>query len=184
MRAHASVEDLMGVLEGQGARHALSHLDGCAQCRARLEHAREGLLAGRDVDVPEPSPLYWEAFRRQVSRRISADERALGWWRLGPALIAAALLVALVSVLPFRIHGPGASPVPQTLPAWSALPALEDDGGLSVLEAMTPSAEDLGPAAACGAGECLAELSDEESLAVAGALRDELAGGEAQGRVL
>ena len=47
------------------------------------------------------------------------------------------------------------------MPAWSPLPAAEEDPGLPVLQALGPG---VAPAVECGGlADCLADLSDEES---------------------
>ena len=110
-----------------------------ARARRRLRGLRRraparratGLALARAADVPEPSPLYWESFRRQVGRRIveEAPRRAVA--RVAaPAFATAA--AASSSALLFVRGGPrgsaraGAAP----LPAWSALPPAEEDAGL------------------------------------------------------
>ena len=92
--------------------------------------------------MPEPSALYWEAFRREVDRRIQGEARR-HWVRyLVPLAAAAGIVVALR-------HGNGPTPVPSpsasasVLPAWSALPPAEDDPGLDVLQAVASGDTDL-----------------------------------------
>lgn len=181
MWTHASDQDLMDVLEGAGSRGAFAHVEGCAQCRTRLDHAREGWMLARDAEVPEPSPLYWGAFRRQVGRRISDEAPGASFgqrWRLVPALAAAAVLVAFMSFVPTGVWKRGAGPVGDevSLPAWSALPSAGEDGGLFVIQALAPTAEDLGAVAGCHGVDCLSDLSDDETQALAEALRGEIEG--------
>ena len=170
MPRHVADRELMDIVDGLGAPEARGHLAACGECQGRVEAARAGLRLAQAADVPEPPPLYWEAFRRQVERRITEEPRARWSWRWTPALAAAAALVALVSFLPSRRSPPAATPAP-LLPAWSALPPAEEDGGLSVLQALASSPEDLAPVADCGGvADCVAGLSDEESRALAAAL--------------
>jgi hypothetical protein len=92
--------------------------------------------------------------------------------------LAAAAAVIIAVWVPGTPPGvvPTLAPV---LPAWSALPPAESDEGLAVLAAIAPKAsEALGSVADCRDwGNCLAELSDEESRALAEALRGQLARG-------
>lgn len=186
MARHLAEEDLLAAARGDLEDEALAHLAGCEACREAVALGREGLelayMAGR---VPEPSPLYWESFRAQVGERIAA-ERAVSWpvglWRrfgvvsLVPAVAMAALLVAVVSTSP-GIKGsvPSAGPL---LPAWQALPATSDDGGLDVLRGLALEGTDLQAATECrGLVECLDEMNDEESQDVADGLRAALPGG-------
>jgi len=174
---HLSEDILMDLLEGTADEGARQHMAACAECRARVEAAREGLGRSIEAEVPEPPPLYWEAFRRQIGRRLDGDEAAghrlrLRWW---PAAAAAALVVGALLV-------PRTTPVAPTLagaplPAWSPLPPADDDTGLGLLRALGPETADLGEAADCrDAADCVAGLSDEESQALAEALRAEIQG--------
>jgi hypothetical protein len=173
MKGHLSDALLMDALDGvldAGSRH---HLHGCAACAARLEEARAGLATAVAADVPEPDPLYWEAFRRQVGRRIEEEAQPrrwlAAWW---PALAAtAAGVVAAVAFL-----GPGGpataprGPSPAAVvPAWTV--------PVEVASAMSPDTEADPPllASDCGdVSECLAEMSDEDAEALAELLGEEL----------
>ena len=91
MGAHVPDGRLLEVLEGTGAADR-PHVEGCPQCQARLAEAREGLALAVNAEVPEPSPLYWESLRRQVSRAVEREgQRRPAFWRLpfGPALAIA-----------------------------------------------------------------------------------------------
>jgi hypothetical protein len=177
MSSHLSDETFVDPLDATATDAVRAHLAVCDACRSRYQKAEDGLRLARRADVPEPSPLYWEAFRRQVERRIEAEPVGFWRWRVfGPALAAVAAAVALLSLLP----GPGGAPVksaPAPLPAWSALPPADEDDGLSLLQAMAASADDLGWAGGCrGVAECLSGLSDDESRALADAVGDEING--------
>jgi hypothetical protein len=162
---------LDGVAEGEVRRHVVE----CAACATRVEAARQGLALASQAEVPEPSPLYWEDFRSQVGRRISVERRSRRVL-LAP-LAAAAVLAGVVALLPSNTSVPSAVRI-ATLPAWSALPAADDDPGLTVLAALGGSSDELATAVDCpGTGDCLAELSDDESRAVADLLGRELDGG-------
>jgi hypothetical protein len=123
--------------------------------------------------VPEPSPLYWEAFRRQVGRRIQGEGRRT-WLRFLVPLAAAAGLVVALTRPP---SAPSNSLVPvaaSVLPAWSALPAAEDDPGFEVLQAVASSGSDLASSYERGSvQELLSDLSDEESQALAERLKSD-----------
>lgn len=173
MSGHPSEESLLDLAEGLAGAEVRDHVATCPHCRARADHAREGMLVARDADVPEPSPLYWEAFRRQVGRKIVVEEPVVWRWRLGPALAAAAVLAVALTYHASPVMGPAGGTV-ESLPAWSALPPSAEDPGLAVLEALAPS-ERLEPEAGCGGvAECVASLSEEESLALAEILRKEM----------
>ena len=168
MRSHLEDDVLLDVIEGAAPVEATRHAGECAQCARRIADARAGLWMAAEAGVPEPSPLFWDVFRRRVASAVEAEPRPrhaqAGARRFGfvvPALLAAAAMVAVVSFMPREPGGPAPSP----RAASSALPADEDIG-------VADAAEDLecGDVAACVAG-----LTDEESRALAEALRAELA---------
>ena len=181
MGTHVSEASLLEVLEGQDGADRV-HVDSCARCGARLAEARAGLALASAADMPEPSPLYWDALRRQVGRRLDEPaERVARWqpWRVGSVLAAAAAVAAIATWLPVGGPPPRAQPE-QPLPAWSALPPAEDDAGLEVLEALAPAVAEVVPVAGCaGMAECVVDLTDEESQALADRLRSELSQGKA-----
>ena len=78
MSHHLTDETLADALLGTAGGDALEHLRSCGACAGRLAEAEAGLALARRDEVPEPSPLYWEALRRNVSRRIDADCMSAG----------------------------------------------------------------------------------------------------------
>lgn len=177
---HLPEDALLGVMEGLGAPEARAHVSSCLHCQARVEQAAAGLGLAREAEIPEPSPLYWESFRRQVGRRIQDGDTTPRWRQVlvSPWMaLAAATVVAVALVVP---RGPAPRPAGTAgpvLPAWSALPPADEDDGLDLLAAVIPAATEL-PLAECqGLGDCMSEaaaLTDEESRALAAALRREL----------
>ena len=166
--------ELMDVLEGTaaGPRARTSRPARPAASAARTRRARAWPWRA-SADVPEPSPLYWDAFRRQVGRRSAEEPPARGLapvasrpW-LAPAAAAVALLWRWSSR---RERAAGAVAAP-ALPAWSALPPREDDAGLDVLEVWPRRRRPRGRCRVRGVADCLIGLSDEESLDLADALR-------------
>jgi hypothetical protein len=62
-----------------------------------------------NAEIPEPSPLYWEAFRRQVASRLDAAPQPFAGRRFWiPGLAAAVLVIA--SLVPWS------RPVTSTVP--------------------------------------------------------------------
>jgi hypothetical protein len=178
MMRHLSDESLLRLAQDEGEEAGRAHVLACARCAERVEEARAGLALARRADVPEPSPLYWEAMRRNVGRRIAEEPRRSpgpGW--LVPVLAAAAA-VLVVALTTGRAHAPAALP-PATLPAWSALPPVDDDTSLEVLEGVAIADGDLGTLdEGRGVSAFLAGLSDEEYRALATSLREAGQGGE------
>jgi len=178
MTRHLSDESLLDLVEGEGTPAGRAHVAACAACAARVEDAREGLALARRADVPEPSPLYWEAMRRNLGRRISEEpSRAWPAW-LAPLAATAAVAVAAVVLTIGRSPAPARSAVEPPLPAWSALPPAEDDPSLAVIEGLAAAEGGLATMdEGRGVGVFLAGLSDEDTRALAESLRSANEGG-------
>jgi hypothetical protein len=129
--------------------------------------------------VPEPSPLYWEALRRGVSRRIAEEGRHRPRVALLVTLTAAAAVAAVLLTRPPAQRREAAPMPPQPLVSWSALPPVEEDDGLRVLEGLAAANGELAEwSEAGGLGVYLANLSDDESRLVAERLRQGRRGGD------
>jgi hypothetical protein len=165
MRSHLEDDVLLDVIEGAASVEAARHAGECAECALRMADARAGLSLAAGAEAPEPSPLFWDAFRRRVASAIEAESRPR---RFGgffvPALLAAAAVVAVVTFLPID-PGPAAVP-PAPLAASSALPLTDESAGVDAASADDLECRDV--------AACVASLTDEESRALAEALRAEL----------
>jgi len=92
------------------------HLDGCDRCRERAADLRMLITRAADVDVPEPSPLFWNHFTARVRDGIdgarpgeSVGSRWLSAWiQQGSVRWAAfaTLVVALMVAGVWRISAP------------------------------------------------------------------------------
>jgi hypothetical protein len=177
MTKHLAEDALWAAVEGTPTAEALHHLEGCGACRAAVEEARDGLaLAESASEVPEPSPLYWQTFRRQVGRRVAEESAPRDWSRffglrlLLPAAAAATLLLALSIFRGDDVKAPE-----KPLPVWVALPPASDDEGLDVLRGVILVGNDLESPAPCrDVVECLGSLNEAESEELADLLRVEL----------
>ena len=58
-----------------------AHLERCERCRAQAQRTCRRGTRPRAVEVPEPSPLFWEHFRARVRDQVAARsaERAPSW---------------------------------------------------------------------------------------------------------
>ena len=114
---HLSPNELIDLAEGTRPESATSHLQSCEVCRHRLAELRASMAAAVEVDVPEPSPLFWEQLSARVREAVAAEEgpRAawwhVGWWKLSAGALAAvaALALAVYLTLP-RATAPATSP--------------------------------------------------------------------------
>ena len=180
MTRHPSEESRLAVAEGGGGEADRAHVAACPECASQVEAARAGLALARRAEVPEPSPLYWagDAPRHRAQDRGGPRAGAVvdlaraaarrppprSWWWPSPAAAR---------------RRPLASPARPLLPAWSALPPVEDDASLEVLEGLAVA--DAGLEALdeeVGVGSLLADLSDEDSRALADSFRGAGQGGE------
>jgi hypothetical protein len=153
---HLNTGELVDIAEGTRSEATAPHLAGCEPCRVQLRELRAMMAAAKDVDVPEPSPLFWDhlsarinaavaqesAEPRRSSRWFTASEggprrswrNALLWRRgvLDPLLAVGALALLIAIVIPARraiAPSPVAPPVSGVVVA-DATPAVEllDDG--------------------------------------------------------
>lgn len=178
MIRHLSDESLLRLAQGEGDAAGREHVLACGRCAGRVEDAREGLFLAQRADVPEPSPLYWEAMRRSVGRRIAEEPRRSPAWAWLAPVLATAGVVLVVVLTTGRAHAPAVLPAP-TLPAWSALPPAEEDVSLEVLEGVAIADGNLGTLdEGNGVSAFLAGLSDEEYRGLADSLRESGQGGE------
>jgi len=128
------------------------------------------MALAREAEVPEPPPLYWEAFDKKLGRRL-AEDRPRRWmpWTAAAALAAGLAVVVLRSPQPPAPVAPAAPAV--LLPEWTPLPPRDEDAGLRVLQSV---AAELEPETECvGVEECMADVSDEEGGALVELMRRE-----------
>jgi hypothetical protein len=104
---HLTPDELVDALDGALARDRQGHLDACAPCRQQLADLGAVLGDARAVEVPEPSPLYWQHLSQRVRAAIDAEPVAAGGWRqwlrwpvLAPIAALALLVMALAVALP------------------------------------------------------------------------------------
>lgn len=92
----------MDWLDGTLPAARAAHLERCPDCRARWEELRATFELASSVEVPEPSPLFWDRLSARVREAIDTEgERAhligaIAWWRR-PAVALAAAVVAFLA---------------------------------------------------------------------------------------
>src|SRR2546428_190985 len=87
--SHLSPEELIDIAEGTRLETSVPHLATCASCREQLVDVRE-MMSTVDVDVPEPSPLFWDHLSARVSAAVAA-EFASAPWGLGVRAVSGGL---------------------------------------------------------------------------------------------
>lgn len=103
---HLQPDELIDIAEGTRSLSAFPHLAGCEMCRKQVADLRSVMSMTADVNVPEPSPLFWNHFSVRVRDAIAATPDG-GTWRwvwarfrvpialgLAPALIVFGMLSA------------------------------------------------------------------------------------------
>lgn len=174
--AHIQDEEWIVLVEEGGDAEQRAHVSACASCQQTLAEVRDGWELAREADVPEPSPVYWEAFRRGVGRRIA--QQAAPGLRTGSRgfrwALAATVLISLgLSLVALREPAASRRSV-AVLPVWAPLMPSDDDPGLPVLAGLDVA--DLAHASCRDVSLCLADASDEDGERVAQELRRELKG--------
>lgn len=110
---HLTSDELIDAMEGMLDAARRQHLDACEACRRELAELSSVLREARAVNVPEPSPLFWQHFSERV--RTAVDAEALpsgGWprWLRWPALVplaaTALVVIALMVSAPKPIEPP------------------------------------------------------------------------------
>jgi hypothetical protein len=128
---HLTRDDILEAVEQGEAGEAARHLATCPRCRDEVDGLRRTLDEVRAVDVPEPSPLFWEHLSRRVSEAVDREEmpgtavlvRPLSWARrlVRPAIAVAAIIVAALLV-ERSANPPMGKPAPRSAQGTSAPP--------------------------------------------------------------
>jgi hypothetical protein len=182
---HLSNDELLTAAEG-GADRA-SHLEGCDACRGRVGELRRVLQLTAAVDVPEPSPLFWNHFSDRVRNAVAAEPLPQSpAWRFNfgwTASVAGALAIIVIGV---AVTMRSAQPARPAVPAMAAmttgenLSSLDDDPTWTLIGDLA-SQIDFDDASEAGlttkpgsAEQALAEMSQEEQRQVVALLQLEL----------
>jgi hypothetical protein len=140
---HLNTETLVDIAEGTRPESAAPHFAACELCRAHVRELRAMMAAAQDVEVPEPSPLFWDHLSSRVSRAV-AEEGA----RLPPARVFFSVLrartfqaSAFVAVMALLIAVVLTPRIPAPVPAFIDAPApgsvAEADIGLELIRDVT-----------------------------------------------
>ena len=140
---HLSPEELLDYADSS-TPPSNAHLASCETCRQQLAdlHAFMGTVTG--VEVPEPSPLFWEHLSARVREAIAEERspkrgwltgftgftRFAGWRFIAPLSAAAVATIVLVAIVSPRFTTPQA---PSSNTA-ASLPATEGVNGGSNVE--------------------------------------------------
>lgn len=180
---HLSHEELLALAEAP-ALPDVPHLAACPRCRGEIVALRRVLADVRALDVPEPSPLFWDHLSERihaavVAAPIAAREgvawrRWLGW---ASPLAAAVVLLLVVGLqrTPMGSASTSVTRVPVTMAEdpvdadWQLLLDIVGDRGEVTGDDLLPL-----PPRPGAADLLIAELSGDEREALATLLREEL----------
>ena len=71
---HLGPDELVDLAERAHPESDAPHLLSCVQCRAKVDELRRAMALAAEVDVPEPSPLFWPHLSARVHDAVSAAE--------------------------------------------------------------------------------------------------------------
>lgn len=147
---HLSASELLDIAE-EPTRVASfdAHLRSCDVCRVELEHLTAVLNEIRRIDVPDPSPLFWDRFSTRVHAAIETERvtrRGVSRWLQWPVLVPLAGLALLIVALGAAVAPRGGQHVaaPQIVNDVAATP-IETDATTSAEMAWLLIAEAVGP---------------------------------------
>jgi hypothetical protein len=133
---HLSSDQIVDLVEGVRAESAEPHLRSCVVCRDQLEELRAAMSLAADVDVPEPSPLFWNHFSARVRDAVAGEgaPRAAAWnWRLTLAAGAVAAVVLAVGVSVYRPAPVGRGAAAVATSEQMAAPGAADEAAISMI---------------------------------------------------
>jgi hypothetical protein len=196
---HLTPDDLVDLADGTRPESSAPHLAGCAACRAQLNEMRAMMSAVADVDVPEPSPLFWDHFSQRVHDAVAKEDPpsrlrrfgAAGYGWLGARAFQASVLVVatliLVVLLTSRTKAPETPQPPAMADAGSrdvwtdgVAPDADADASLTLVASLTvgmdlESASEAGLAHGDTAEHAVTHMSDGELRELRRLLKEEMA---------
>jgi hypothetical protein len=146
---HLTHEELVDLAEGARPSSPEAHLEGCGACRRQLADLVEMMAAATALEVPEPSPLFWDHLSAHVRVAVATSGAPLrtSWfslasWSRAPLPLTAAALALLVfgSVVTMRL-GPSREMggAPPAVAGSSSLDTFADDPTLSLVADLASS---------------------------------------------
>jgi hypothetical protein len=171
--SHLSPAEFVDAADRRLRPSRVAHLERCARCRAHAEDVRSALDAAQAVDVPEPSPLYWQHFAAHLRERV-ARESIEPAWRAGSwsdlikvrALvpIASALAVVAAVIVAGEMTRPRPLPVPVPVTAVAAVTPAD--------AAVVPENSEVWQVLTSAAGEMPMDETHEAGMGVSGSAID------------
>jgi|KBSSwiS6_1023812.scaffolds.fasta_scaffold01765_4 hypothetical protein len=192
---HLTAEELLDLAEGSRPASSAPHLADCVQCRHQLDELRD-VMAAVTVDVPEPSPLFWDHLSDRVREAVVAEAAprrtwsGLGRWPWGlAAAVSAAVVIIAVSISMRTPVSSRSTPVIVEAPAGDVVSAAAtptDDPSFSLLGDLAgdldwEGAAEAGMIVEIGAADtAVTELTDGERSELQRLLQEAMSGAGAK----
>ena len=101
---HLTSAQLVDLIEGVLPAERAAHVGACARCRQQADELRAVMCEVREVDVPEPSPLFWDHLSQRVRDACGAEPEvgSSGWvpsWPLSRLTLAVTTVTVIVAVI-------------------------------------------------------------------------------------
>ena len=135
--SHLSDVELIDLIDEVLPPERRHHLDECLACRAQAEALRTTMTRATDVDVPEPSPLFWDHFSARVHDAVAESEPAAPGWFSRPTLTggaAGALATAILVAVVWRSSAPVSHPLVTPPSAPATVASLSSDNDTDTLD--------------------------------------------------
>jgi hypothetical protein len=193
---HLTSEELVDIAEGTRSEASAPHLAGCDPCRAQLSDLRAMMSVAAVVDVPEPSPLFWDHLSSRVSTAVAAEaagaqlapSRDVFTTLFGSRTLQVALALAGSLLIVVLINGRPTAPAVAEAPRFTvadAVPdplgvAADDDDSLTLVASLTDGQDletvrEAGLAPRGSAEHAVTHMSDGELRELSRLLKEELA---------
>jgi anti-sigma-K factor RskA len=196
---HLKDDELVDLAERARPEASAPHLASCEQCRRQVRDLRDMMAVAAEVDVPEPSPLYWDHLSARVRESVAAEASPrrpwldVAAWRrvLMPASAAAVAFIVIVVALSSRLMAPPPPSTPAPAPAavflkdtdvvdvWNDA-AADDDESLTLMASLSAgldleAAGEAGLAAGGSAEHAVTHMDDADLRELKRLLTQELA---------
>jgi hypothetical protein len=189
-------EELVDIAEGTRSEASAPHLAGCDPCRAQLSDLRAMMSVAAVVDVPEPSPLFWDHLSSRVSTAVAAEaagaelapSRDVFRTLFGSRTLQVALALAGSLLIVVLINGRPTAPAAPEAPGFTvadAVPdplgvAADDDDSLTLVASLTDGQDletvrEAGLAPRGSAEHAVTHMRDGELRELSRLLKEELA---------
>jgi hypothetical protein len=116
--AHLTPEQFVDIADGvfaDAGSAVASHLTACVECRQQVAGMRAMMAEAADVELPEPSPLFWDHLSARVHDAVAEEPDPRAWRDrlLRPLVLVPSLAGALVAALfVMLLTRPALAPLP------------------------------------------------------------------------